>query len=136
MQKKLYKFILNTLIFIVFSYFMPGIAIGHGPFGRILLGMGYGIIFTSIHSILHFFRLPNTLVVKTIVGLVLIIAYFFLISTQTIGLLTITKGYIGSTDFIIFYSPRLISLDTEVAVIVGSSIILFVCSIIVEKLKK
>ena len=115
---------------------MPGISIGHGAFGRILLGIGYAIIFISIQPILHFFRLPNTLLVKIIAGLVLIIAYLFLISTQTVQLLTITKGFVGGTDFILFNSPRLITLDTQVGVIIASSIILLVCSIIVEKLKK
>lgn len=136
MQRKLYKIILNALIFIAFSYFMPGISIGHGAFGRILLGVGYALIYTSIAGIMHYFRLPSTLLVKIITGLVLITGYLFLIATQTTGLLTVTNGYIGSTDFIIFTTPRIITLNSTVAVIISSSIILFVCSIIVEKLKK
>ena len=136
MQKKIYKTIINALIFIAFSYFMPGVAAGHGAFGRVLLGIGYGIIYTSVPSILRFFRLPKTLIFKVIAGVLLITAYFFLLSTQVPDLLTVTKGFIGGTDFIIFTTSRLITLDTQASVIISSSIILFVCSIIVEKIKK
>jgi len=136
MQKKIYKIILNTLIFIAFSYFMPGITINNGPFAHILIGIGYGLVYISVPSLLHFFKLPNTIVLKILAGLVLISGYLFLLVSQVPGLITVAKGYIGSTNFIIFTSPRLISLDSEVSVIMASAIILFVCSIIIEKLKK
>lgn len=136
MQKKIYKVIVNALIFIAFSFFMPGLSFSYGPFGHVLMGIGYGIVYSIIPWILHFFRLPKILVLKILAGILLISGYLFLMQSQVLSLLKISKSYIGSTDLIIFTVPKLISLDSPLAVIITSAIILFGCSIIIERLKK
>jgi len=136
MQKKIYKIILHTLVFIVFSYFMPGMIISNGPIGHVLIGIGYSILYTSIPNIIHYFRIPKVLFSKIIVGMVLICGYLFILSTQFPSLFKMTKGYIGSSDFIIFTLPRFFTLDSQVSIILASTIILFICSIIIERLRK
>lgn len=136
MQKKVYKIIINTMIFIVFSYSMAGITIAHGFFGRVIIGIGYALVFNLINTILRFFKLPDTKVLKAVTGLVLVTGYLYAIANLFASFITITKGYLGSIDFILFFLPRIVSLDSQLAVIIASSIILLLCSIIIEKLKK
>jgi len=136
MQKKLYSIIINALIFIVFSYFMPGFVIAYGPIGRILLGLGYGVIYKFTPSVMRFFRIPKTLLFRSIVTTILVMLYLFLLNTQVSRFLLLGRGYIGGINFILFYSPVIFILDTQILMIFISSITLFVCSIMFEKLKK
>jgi uncharacterized membrane protein YvlD (DUF360 family) len=136
MQKKIYRIIVNTLIFVAFASFMPGFSVSNGPIGKLLAGFFFGIIIVSVHDVLRFFKLPITNVFRIFGGFILVITYLYVLINQFPDFLRITKGYIGSIDFIFFSTPRFITLDTQILMIVASAIILEFCSIMVEKLKK
>src|SRR6185369_4791736 len=122
MQKKSYRVIIYTLIFIAFSTFMPNFIVAYGPVGKILAGIGFGIIYMIIGDVLRFFRIEQTLLWKIAGGLILISGYLYIL-TQLSGFLTLGKGFIGSVDFIIFTLPRILTLDTEALMILASAAI-------------
>jgi hypothetical protein len=136
MQKKIYRIIINILIFVAFSSFMPGFVLANGPMGKVLAGLGYGLVYMLITDVLHFFKLPQTNLLRFASGLIMTSGYLFLLNSQLSNFLTLKKGYIGNIDCIIFTIPKIVTLDTQVLMIFASALILLLCSIILEKLKK
>ena len=136
MQKKIYRVIVNMLIFITFASFMPGVVVGNGPAGHIIAGLGYSLIFIAIKNVLVFFKLPLTMPFRLGTGMIVVCAYLGLLATQTGSFFTMTKGYIGNIDLILFKIPKIMVIDNQTGMVITSAIILLGCSIIMEKLKK
>jgi len=124
------------MIFWIVAGTMPGIESPHGAFGFFLAGLFYGLLIIALPEILRFFRFPKNIWGKLLIGSGLTVILLFIFSTFLPSIITISAGYIGSADFIWFTTPKVLNLPSTYAVIGFVSVLLNLCSIILQFLNK
>lgn len=84
-----YVVIRNSLLFFfLISVFESGINISQGLFGKIMLGVFFGLIMVSVPFLLGFFKMPDNFWAMMLLGIVLSFLYFFLLKSGFLGLVT------------------------------------------------
>lgn len=136
MLKRLEVVVLNLMIFWIVASTMPGIESPHGAFGFFLGGIFYGLLILSLPEILRFFRFPKNVWGKLLIGSGFTFVLMFLISAFLPQVISISSGYVGGVDFIWFSVPRLLDLPSMYAVAGFVSVLLNLCSIILQFLNK
>lgn len=136
MLKRLEILVVNLMIFWIVASTMPGIESPHGAVGFLLAGFFFGLLIISLPEILRFFRFPKNIWGKLLIGSGLTFIMLWLISTFLPSILVISTGYIGGVDFVWFSIPKILNLPSTYAVMGGASILLNLCSIILQFLNK
>ncbi|MEI7579621.1 MAG: hypothetical protein WCJ58_06365 [bacterium] len=134
MQKKIAIFLRNFLIFWVFIDIMPGIDALHGNAGIIIAALSYALLVILIPTVCHFFKFPLNIWSRLLFGSVLTIGLLLLFRSVLLGFIDFSTGYIGGMDLIFVTVPVLITLNSEVIVIIFGAIIVNLCSIIAASL--
>ena len=136
MLKHLENLIVNFMIFWVLVTTMPGVSSPNGSFGYVLVGLIYGLFIVVLPEILRFFRFPKNVWGKLLIGSGITFVVLLLISSILPDVMTFTSGFVGGFDFIWFTTPRLLDLQSKIAVIGFVSVLLNICSIILQFLNK
>lgn len=124
------------MVFWVFVNTMPGLDSPRGPIGLLIGGFFYGLVIANLPGILKFFKFPVNFWGKFIVGVLLTIVLLVILNFVITGVISFGAGYIGGSDFIIFTIPKLVQLPTAISVILVSSVLLVLCSIILDSIGK
>lgn len=136
MLKRLEVLVVNLMIFWIIASTMPGIESPHGAVGFLLSGLFFGLLVIALPEILRFFRFPKNIWGKLLIGSGLTFIMLFVIAVFLPSILTVSAGYIGGADFIWFTIPKILNLPSTYAVIGFTSILLNLCSIILQFLNK
>ncbi len=136
MLKRLEIVVVNLMAFWIVASTMPGVESPHGAFGFVFAGILYGLLILSLPEILRFFRFPKNVWGKLLIGSGLTFIFLFIIATLMTQVLTFSTGYVGGIDFIWFSVPRLLDLSSMYATVGFVSILLNLCSIILQFLSK
>lgn len=124
------------MVFWILMITMPGVTSPNGSIGYLLAGSIYSLQILALPEILRFFRFPKNVWGKLLIGSGLTFIILFLISALTPSVLTFTQGFVGGFNFIWFTTPRLLDLPTSLAVLGFVSVLLNLCSIILEFLNR
>ncbi len=136
MLKRLEVLIVNLMIFWIVASNMPGIESPHGSVGFFLAGFLYGLLIISLPEILRFFRFPKNTWGKLFIGSGLTFVLLLVVSTFLTSVITISASVIGNFDFIWFITPEILELSSPYAVAGFVSVLLNLCSIILQFLNK
>jgi hypothetical protein len=91
-MKNLYVVLRNFLLFFFLVNVFSGVSITQGLFGKVLVGLIFGVLMALVPTILAFFKLPVNFGGSFLLSLVICFIYFFLIKIQFLAL-----GSIGGT---------------------------------------
>lgn len=136
MRKNVGELLIHLLIFYVIAVIMPGMESPHGSVGFLTAGFAYGLLIILLPEILRFFKFPKNIWGKLFIGSAITFIMILAISMLFPEILRISNGYIGETDFIWFTTPKIVSLPSNYAVIGFISVLLNLCSIILQFLNK
>lgn len=136
MLKNLENTIVNMLLFWVLTLTMPGIDSPNGSIGYFVGGLLYGILMVLLPEVLRFFKFPKNFWGRFLIGSALTFMLVMGLNFFTPDLLVVNAGYVGDFNLVWYSTPKLITLGSPLAVGVFISVILNLCSIILDFLKK
>jgi len=131
-----YQFLLNILVFFAIVAIVPGLNSPNGPIPIILVGSVFSLIMIFLTKIVRFFKFPDSIPAKLIFGTILNSLLFFLIQAQGSDLITLSKTYIGGSNFLFFNIPKIFEIQDLTIVVIYIAFLLTICSIILTKLAK
>lgn len=134
--KKTHVFFDNLMLFAILASIIDGVKSPHGAIGYALVGAGFALILLSLPEILRFFKFPKNFWAKFFMGSIVTYAYLIVIHLYAQNLLVFTEGSIGRADLLFVVTPKLVILPNGFIVILFMTLILNICSIILEKLAK
>ncbi len=133
MRKKILHFFINFAIFWIFIDLLANLSFPSMQAGKFYMGLGFAFIIALIPFILGFFKLPKISALFVALGIALTFGYFYLLNTYFSNLIQFYPTVIGNSDLIFVKIPTLIQLNDINSIFLFSSVILNLCSIILNK---
>lgn len=133
MRKKFLKFFTNLSIFFIFIHLLPNVKFPSSEIGVIYISAFYALIVNISPFILGFFKIPKVIALQIAFGIALVFGYLHLLSNNFSNLIQFYPTYIGNSDLLFVKIPLLFELNSAESIFLFSSIILILCSIIVNK---
>jgi hypothetical protein len=133
MRKKILKFLINFSIFWIFLDLLPNISFPSSYAGRFYISIGFALVINIIPFILGFFKFPKIPALIGAFGIAAVFAYLYILDTYFSNFIKFFPTIIGNADLIFFSIPPLLILEDNNSIFLFSSILLVVCSIILDR---
>lgn len=136
MLKKIGDIIVNLLLFWVLASNMPGISSPNGSIGFFIAGLLYGVLIVLLPEVLRFFKFPKNFWGRFLIGTALTFIIIMGMSYLAPNLISVSAGYVGDFDLVWYTTPKILTLGSPIAVGAFISVVLNLCSIILDFLNK
>lgn len=133
MRKKVLHFFINFAIFWIFVDLLSNISFPSKEAGKLYMSLGFAFVMALIPFVLGFFKFPKISALFVALGIALTFGYFYLLNTYFSNLILFYPTVIGNSDLLFVKIPTLIQLNDINSIFLFSSVILNLCSIILNK---
>ncbi len=133
MRKKVLHFFINFAIFWIFIDLLSNISFPSKEAGKLYMSLGFAFVMALIPFVLGFFKLPKISALFVALGIAITFGYFYILNTYFSNLILFYPTVIGNSDLLFVKIPTLIQLNDINSIFLFSSVILNLCSIILNK---
>lgn len=133
MRKKVLHFFINFAIFWIFVDLLSNISFPSKEAGKLYMSLGFAFVMALIPFVLGFFKLPKISALFVALGIAITFGYFYILNTYFSNLILFYPTVIGNSDLLFVKIPTLIQLNDINSIFLFSSVILNLCSIILNK---
>ncbi|HOY46504.1 MAG TPA: hypothetical protein PKU95_02630 [Candidatus Dojkabacteria bacterium] len=133
MRKKILNFVINFSIFYIFLDLLPGLSFPSEQAGKFYTSLGFVFVVNLIPFLLGFFKFPKLPALVLAAGVATIFGYFYILNTYFTNFVQFYPTVIGNADLIFFTIPPLLYLNDINSIFLFSSVLLMICSIILNK---